>query len=214
MKNLIVSAIAVVAAVVALSPGAWAGDSKPVKFNMVVSAGAANCLPDASATVRIKSIGQVEIMDVTVRNLPHNTDFDFFVIQIPVGPFGVAWYQGDIETDDEGEGHARFAGRFSNETFAVAQPPGGAPAPVLHHTPESLVTDASTNPAFEPVHMFHLGLWFDSSQDAIAAGCPGTETRFNGDHTAGLQVLNTSNFPTLEGPLRQITSVIKNHNKE
>jgi hypothetical protein len=30
-------------------------------------------------------------------------------------------------------------------------------------------------------------------------------TPFNGDHTAGVQVLNTSNFPDLAGPLRQLT---------
>jgi hypothetical protein len=28
--------------------------------------------------------------------------------------------------------------------------------------------------------------------------------RFNGEHNAGIQVLNTSNFPALEGPLKQL----------
>jgi len=209
MKILICGAVAFAA----LSPGAWADDSGKVKFNMVVSAGAATCLPKATAKVTIKPIGPVEIMEVQVKNLPPNTEFDLFVLQVPTAPFGVAWYQGDIQTDDDGEGEQQFIGRFSIETFAVAQPPGGAQAPVVHNPPKSLVTDASSNPPFEPLHTYHLGLWFGSPQAAIAAGCPGTETRFNGEHNAGIQVLNTSNFPVLEGPLRQVTpSAVKKDN--
>jgi hypothetical protein len=59
-------------------------------------------------------------------------------------------------------------------------------------------------PATAPVHTYHLGLWFNSPADAVAAGCPGATTPFNGDHTAGVQVLNTSNFPNDQGPLRSL----------
>ena len=61
--------------------------------------------------------------------------------------------------------------------------------------------DASTNPVTNPVHTFHLGLWFNSPDDAAKAGCPGDVTPFNGEHNAGIQVLNTSNFADLRGPL-------------
>mgnify|MGYP006951246389 CR=1 FL=1 len=54
-------------------------------FNMVVSPGAAQCLPHATATVKIHSLGPVEVMRVEVDGLPPNTDFDFFVIQTPQG---------------------------------------------------------------------------------------------------------------------------------
>jgi hypothetical protein len=64
--------------------------------------------------------------------------------------------------------------------------------------------DADTNPATEPVHTFHLGLWFNSPEDAAKAGCPNTVTRFNGEHNGGILVLSTANFPVLEGPLRQL----------
>jgi hypothetical protein len=57
------------------------------------------------------------------------------------------------------------------------------------------------NPITAPVHTFHLGLWFNSPQDAKKAGGPDTVTPFNGEHNAGVQVLNTSNFRDLEGPL-------------
>src|ERR1041385_7853689 len=76
-------------------------------FEMIVSAGAKSCVPDASATVSIRPAGQVEIMDVSVRGLPADTDFNLFVIQVPKAPFGVAWYQGDIHTDKHGRGHVQ-----------------------------------------------------------------------------------------------------------
>jgi len=104
-------------------PGA-AHAAKPTKkphldFDMVVSGGAATCLPDAQGEVHVVSLGPVEVMNVAVKGLPPNTDFDFFVIQLPVAPFGLSWYQGDIETDDSGHGHQIFIGRFSIETFIV-----------------------------------------------------------------------------------------------
>ncbi len=176
--------------------------AEPLSFGMVVSAGAAGCLPAASGQVTITPLGPVEQMDVQISGLPSNTEFDFFVLQLPTAPFGLAWYQGDIETDEYGNGQQTFIGRFSIETFIVAQPPGNQPAPVVHDQPP--FPDADHNPATEPVHTFHLGLWFGSPDAAVAAGCPGTVTRFNGDHTAGIQVLNTRNFPDLEGPLRQV----------
>jgi hypothetical protein len=63
-----------------------------------------------------------------------------------------------------------------------------------------------TNPAFNPIQMYHPGLWFNSPQDAQKAGCPATVTPFNGEHDAGIQVLDTSTFPNDQGPLRQIHS--------
>ena len=175
-----------------------------IQFNMIRSAAAlaGNCVPQARAEVTVTSPGPFEVMTVDVSGLPANTEFDFFVLQIPNAPFGMAWYQGDIRTNGQGEGRGRFVGRFSIETFIVAQPPGGQAAPVVHHQPP--FPDASMNPATEPIHMYHLGLWFGSPQDAQAAGCPATETRFNGEHNAGIQVLSTRNFGDLNGPLRRL----------
>jgi len=69
-----------------------------------------------------------------------------------------------------------------------------------------VVPDATLNPAFNPIQMYHFGLWFDSSTAAQRAGCPATQTPFNGEHNAGLQVLNTSNFADDHGPLRDVIS--------
>jgi hypothetical protein len=194
--------VAVVATTVGLI-GAAFGDGKKcdgTSFTMVPSVPAKTCLPKASARVTITPLGPVEKMHVEVSGLPPKTEFDFFVIQVPGAPFGMAWYQGDIETDAHGNGRGDFIGRFSIETFIVAQ--GSAQGPFVHN---NAFPDATTNPPMGPMHTFHLGLWFNSPKDAAKAGCSSNVTPFNGEHDAGVQVLNTSNFPDLKGPLSQVT---------
>lgn len=188
-RNMPVAVIATTLGCVSASEGTG------TDFRMVPSPAAATCLPKASAVVTVIHAGPVEKMHVEVTGLPPRTDFDFFVIQAPLAPFGLSWYQGDIETDAHGNGRGDFIGRFNIETFIVA--PGATAAPTVHGP------DAATNPPTGPVHTFHLGLWFNSPADATKAGCPGAVTPFNGEHNAGVQVLNTSNFPN-EGPLSQI----------
>ena len=180
-----------------------ASKNDTITFSMVRSAAAekAGCLANASARVIVHSTGPVEIMTVFASGLPADTDFDFFVIQVPNAPFGLSWYQGDLNTGRFGSGTGIFVGRFSVDTFIVA--PGVAPAPVVHDGP---FPDAFENPATAPVHTFHLGLWFNSPDDAVKAGCPGTVTPFNGDHNAGIQVLSTRNAPDDQGPLRNLGS--------
>ena len=167
--------------------------SERISFDMVVSQGAKTCLPDAEGEVTIKSDGEAEDMTVVVSGLPPKTGFDFFVIQSPITPFGLSWYQGDIETNGHGFGVQHFRGRFNIETFIVA--PGPAPAPKV------FADNATTNPPTPPVQIYHLGLWFNSPDDAKAAGCSNAVTPFNGEHHAGIQVLNTSNFLPNNGPL-------------
>jgi hypothetical protein len=150
--------------------------------------------------VHILSRGPVEVMTLDASGLPPKTDFDFFVIQVPNKPFGVAWYQGDLETNAQGEAHGRFIGRFSVETFAIAQ--GVATAPQVFN--DQPFPDASENPVFNPIQMYHLGVWFNSPTDAQQAGCPNTLTPFNGEHHAGIQVLNTAQYADTQGPLLKI----------
>ena len=164
------------------------------------AAAGAGCLQQAGGFVSIRSLGPVEEMTVEVWGLPADTEFDFFVIQVPNAPFGLSWYQGDMETDRNGYARQTFVGRFNIETFIVA--PGSAPAPVVHDTLP--FRDAATNPATAPVHTFHLGLWFNSPADAARAGCPNTVTPFNGDHTAGIQALSSRNFADDAGPLKRV----------
>jgi hypothetical protein len=148
-----------------------------VTFRMVRSASAlaGKCLAGANATVTIEKLRQAERMTIVARNLPPNTDFVVFVIQVPNAPFGLSWYQGDLLSNDEGEARVQFVGRFNIESFIVA--PGVAPAPQVHK--KLPFPDAKENPATAPVHTYHLGVWFDSVDGAVAAGFPDTATPFN-----------------------------------
>lgn len=196
-----IAAFACTSAIAQLPPGS----ARKVTFNLVRSPGLASfpkVAPDAHGTVTVRSIGPVEIMKVDVAGLPPNTDFDLFVIQVPNAPFGLSWYQGDIETDAEGTGSREFIGRFSIETFIVA--PAIAPAPADPFNEPGSIPDATQNPATNPVQTYHLGLWFNKPADVVKAGGPNTITPFNGEHDAGVQVLNTSEFPETSGPLEQV----------
>jgi hypothetical protein len=191
------SLIVAVATLSASPLASAAGASKT--FWMKVSPGAAACLPDARGRVTVSSLGAVENLHVEVSGLKPSTDYDLFVTQVPNPPFGLSWYQGDIETNAKGAGVGDFVGRFSAETFIVA--PGAAFVPKPLHIGDAPF-GAKNPPVTAPIHTFHLGIWFNSAKDASDAGCPGFVTPFNGDHTAGIQVVNTGGYPDTEGPLR------------
>jgi hypothetical protein len=202
-----IAALAALALAALASTPALAGDNDDdeFKFDLIPSKGLPDAalkgvLKNAHGRVKIESVGPVEIMDVVVWGLPPNTDFDFFVIQVPNKPFGLAWYQGDIETNKDGKGYGRFVGRFSIETFIVSLASVGAPF-VFHNA----FPDALLGPVTGRVHTYHLGLWFNSPIDGAKAGAPGT-TPFNGEGEAGVQVLNTGEFPDVPGPLFKIKS--------
>ncbi len=194
-----IGTLGTIGCMLALPGTAAAADS--ILFGMVRSAAVDNagCALNASARVTINSLGPVEVMHVEAKGLPPNQEFDLFITQLPNAPFGMAWYQGDMESNANGRAVGDFTGRFSRETFIVAPGPGAAP--VVHHNPP--FPDAATNPTTAPIHTFHVGLWFGTPEAAVAAGCPNTQTPFNGDHTAGIQVLSTRNF-TVNGPLRSL----------
>jgi len=127
-------------------------------------------------------------MKVTVTGMPPNTGFDLFVIQQPTAPFGVSWYQTDIHAGSGGSGSATVKGVFDTETFSVS--PGGTTT-------------------FAPTHQYHLGLWFNNPSVPFNLGCePGATspviTPFNGIQHAGIQVLNTAQFPVNAGPLSHV----------
>ena len=68
--------------------------------------------------------------------------------------FGVGWYLSDLEVGPDGRVTKTFVTRLNEETFALAV--GQAQAPKPHGNP-----DGGRNPAFKPVHTFHLGIWFE-----------------------------------------------------
>ena len=196
MKHFFATSAIVVAVLASASLPAQAANTS-ITFPMVVSAGAKTCLPKATARVIDATLGPVEELTVVASGLPPNTDFDFFSIQVPNAPFGLGWYNGDIETDSRGIGVGHFVARYNIETFIVS--PGAVPASQIFTKPP--FPDATQGVKVGPVQIYHLGLWFNSPADAAKAGCPNTVTPFNGEHNAGIQVLNTGTFPDQKGPL-------------
>jgi hypothetical protein len=197
MRKLSIIAVLSLVVVALAAAAAFAVDS--TTFNMVRSQTAVDndCLKGAKANVDVRTTStDNQILDITLKNAPKNTEFELFVTQQPNSPFGISWYQADFETNNQGQGEVRARGIFSEELFAVA--PGVVNAPQVDDL------DAEKNPAFAPVHTYHLGLWFGSPEEAQAAGCTANVTPFDGDHEAGIQAFSTRNFPALHGPLRQI----------
>ena len=192
-------AAAAVAALVATGTGVGTAAPKHISFalNQSTVADRAKCLQLAQANVTVTKQLGVDSMTIRAKNLPANTDFDVFITEIPNSPFGVSWYQGDLETDGQGKAVGTYVGKFDIETFAVS--PGIVSAPQTHPGDDAILA-----PAFKPVHTYHVGFWFDSPQSAKRAGCPGTTTPFNGDHTAGVQAMTTNQFGNRTGPLRSL----------
>lgn len=171
-------------------------------FRMARSAAAqaagSSCFPHA-ANVTITRQTNNDVMQVSVTGAAPNTGFDLFVLQIPDKPFGVAWYQSDLQTDSTGKGSVTVQGIFNAETFSLSQ--GGVAG---GSATGSTTAVTSTNVVFQPTNQYHLGLWFASPADAQRNGCPATVTPFNGAQNAGIQALSTRNFPAGEGPLSAI----------
>src|SRR5215211_4467312 len=198
MRKLSIIAVLSLLVVALASAAAFAVDNT-TSFKMVRSQAAVDndCLEGAKANVDVRTTPtDNQIMDVTLNHAPKNTEFELFVTQQPNSPFGISWYQADFTTNNQGQGEVRARGIFSEELFVFA--PGSVDAPQVDDQ------DAEKNPAFDPVHTFHLGLWFGDPEDAKDAGCSDTVTAFDGDHEAGIQAFSTRNFPKLEGPLGEI----------
>ena len=184
----VASALSLTAA--SAAPVASARTSGPFTFRLVPSPGIKSCLPHAGGLVTITPGSQNDTMDVSIFGMPRDADFDLFVIEQPNKPFGVSWYQTDINADHHGFGHATVRGVFDVETFSVS--PGGSTT-------------------FGPTHQYHLGLWFNDPKVPFNLGCepngPGTQpivTPFNGEQHAGIQALNTAQFPVGAGPLSHV----------
>ncbi|HEY2309069.1 MAG TPA: hypothetical protein VGI05_24595, partial [Streptosporangiaceae bacterium] len=124
--------------------------SSSFSFKLVPATGITACLPNASGHVTITTGSLNDSMVVTVTGMPAKAGFDLFVIQQPAKPFGVSWYQTDIQANSSGTGSATVRGVFDSETFSVS--PGGTAT-------------------FAPTHQYHLGLWFNDPNVPFNLGC-------------------------------------------
>ena len=179
----------------AASSGAFAATgtpsatAAPFSFGLEASSPAISaCLPKARGHVTITPGALNDTMTVSLHGMPAHTGFDLFVIQQPTAPFGVSWYQSDIQVNGKGSGSATVTGVFDAETFSVS--PGGTTT-------------------FAPTHQYHLGVWFADPKVPFKLGCePGATSKvvtpFNGEQHAGIQVVNTAQFPADAGPLSNV----------
>jgi hypothetical protein len=124
-------------------------------------------------------------------NFKPDLQFDLFTVQnssldakgkpvLGFKNFGLAWYQTDLQANDDGEM------RVSIRTILLDQIFGFDPAVNL-----------------PPTNTFHVGFWFNSPADAAACGFDVTKpTPFNGEHMAGpLAMISVPSAATGLGPL-------------
>ncbi len=163
----------------------------------------AGCATRASASIAITPkapLVYAEQLKVSVRGLAANTKLHLFMTQVPNDPYGISVYLGDVVTESTGAASRVFWSCFNAATFLVAEDSTQAPRP--HGA-----ADASSNPAFKPVHTYHVGLWFASDADARKNGASCTSpktTPFSPTHNAGRQLFssrNAGNTNDLSGPL-------------
>lgn len=194
-----------VVAVVAIAGGAVlataavsgaAGKPEQTEFQMFPNAANVACLrasdnPAKQPTVNVEvERGDVnDTMVLHLKNFKPGLDFDLFTVEksnqtaagTPVSPFanfGLAWYQSDIHINDSGRATVKVKTILLDQIFGF---------------------DPAVN--LTPTNTFHLGFWFNNSDDAANCGFKGS-TPFNGEHAAGpLAFITRPNAQTQLGPL-------------
>ena len=150
-----------------------ASASAPARANLTLgpsSPALATCYPHASARVRVDlttdRIGK-DTFTIRAHGLKPRTDFTVFLIEKAGAPFGAAEYIGDFTTNRWGRAYNRYnliveeAFAFNNETHAR--------------------TDLNS-----------VGVWFaDPKDDDACLGAGSPVTGFDGDGSAGVQMLNS-----------------------
>lgn len=149
-----------------------------------------------------------DVLILRARHMKPNTGFDLFTIQNSnllsdgsVNPyfknFGLAWYQSDFTTDNNGNADIAI------KTILLDQIFGFDPAVGL-----------------VPTNTLHVGFWFDNPNDAAACGFdPNKPTPFNGQHKAGPNAMislpnaETDLGPLCTAPLQKGSSFVCNINQ-
>jgi hypothetical protein len=165
-------------------------------FKLVANPKFAPCLgvpgkPVPVANVTVLRGESNDILLLRVSNLRPNLQFDVFTVQnsalladgapdLTFANFGLAWYQSDLQADNNGNAEATIRTILLDQIF------GFDPAVAL-----------------PPTNTFHLGFWFNDPKDAAACGFDVTHpTPFNGEHKAGpLAMISLPNSNTGLGPL-------------
>lgn len=191
-----VAAAAVVAITAGAATAAGANSTKPdsTSFNLFPNNAIINCLAQPGKTpyaqVKVERGNLNDRLELTVKNLKPNLDFDVFTVenspQVSDGTanpnfnknFGFAWYQSDLHTNRHGEGEVHLRTILLDQIFGF---------------------DAGRG--VPPVNTFNVGFWFNNPADVSGCGFTGT-TPFNGEHNAGpLAMISRIDATTKLGPL-------------
>ena len=145
-----------------------------------------------TASVEVEKGNLNDRLTLRVHNIKPNLAFDLFTVQRstldargkPISPapsFGLAWYQSDVQADDNGNGHVKIQTVLADQIFGVN----------LDQAPP------------QPINTFHVGFWFNDPNDAAPCGFDVSKpTPFNGEHRAGpLAMISVPDAKTGLGPL-------------
>jgi hypothetical protein len=153
--------------------------------------------PNASVVVKRGDLNDTAL--ITGKGLKPNLDFDLFTVQrsplnddgSPVTPpfkgFGLAWYQTDVHSDDNGNAKVVIKTILLDQIFGFDADAGPVPPATV----------------LKPTNTFHMGFWFNNPEDAVPCGFDATKpTPFNGEHRAGpLAMISVPVAPANLGPL-------------
>jgi hypothetical protein len=189
------------AAVLLIAPTAAHADSD-VRFQLQANPKTLACFardPDDKdhqpvADVRVEPGELNDALHLHVRNLKPHLAFDLFTVQRSLlgadgkidpafkGSFGLAWYQSDVQANDDGEADVTIHTILLNQIFGFDP-------------------DVSLN----PLNTFHIGFWFNNPADAAQCDPNPSHplvTPFNGEHHAGpLAMISVPDATTNLGPL-------------
>ncbi|MBV9355157.1 MAG: hypothetical protein JO023_06465 [Chloroflexi bacterium] len=146
------------------------------------------------ADVRVEPGELNDTLHLHVRNLKPHLAFDLFTVQRSLlgadgkidpnfkGSFGLAWYQTDVQANDDGEADVTIRTILLNQIFGF-----------------------DPDVSLSPLNTFHVGFWFNNPADAAQCDPNPAQpivTPFNGEHHAGpLAMISVPDAATNLGPL-------------
>jgi hypothetical protein len=154
------------------------------------------------ANVKVTRGDLNDTLQIIVSGLKPNLAFDLFTVQRSsldadgspdpnfAGSFGLAWYQSDLQADEDGV--AKIVGKQLLRSIFLDQ---------IFGFDADKLPDGTTR--LPPTNTFHVGFWFNNPADAAPCGFDVTKpTPFNGEHKAGpLAMISLPDKTTGLGPL-------------
>lgn len=195
-----------VLALASVLPVAALAQTNVTEFKLHVNKAFQKCLsvddqtpPEANVKVTRRDLN--DTLQIIVRGLKPNLAFDLFTVQrssldadgspdpnFP-GSFGLAWYQSDLQADEDGV--AKIVAKQPLRSIFLDQ---------IFGFDADKLPDGTTR--LPPTNTFHVGFWFNDPKDAEPCGFKGPPTPFNGEHKAGpLAMISVPDKTTGLGPL-------------